>query len=163
MSATGENVRVEFLVEPFSEGRPGKHVIAAIKAAERHGLEVEVAAFANVATGPARSVSVAIADVVEAALSHGASRVSIQAVTDGAQPSLHVGSLQDALGRMIAQVETELGGKLADLDRDTKQAAVRMLDDRGAFLLRKAIEDVADAMGVSRITIYNYLNAIREE
>lgn len=28
-------------------------------------------------------------------------------------------------------------------------------------MLRKSIEDVADSMGVSRITIYNYLNTIR--
>ena len=35
-----------------------------------------------------------------------------------------------------------------------------MLDERGAFLLRGAVDDIATAMGVSRITIYNYLNAI---
>jgi predicted transcriptional regulator YheO len=62
---------------------------------------------------------------------------------------------------MIAQVEAELGAGLAELPRHQKQAAIRILDQRGAFLLRKAIEDVADAMGVSRITIYNYLNALR--
>src|SRR4029453_17754465 len=37
--------------------------------------------------------------------------------------------------------------------------AVRLLDDRGAFQLRKAVEEVADALGVSRFTVYNYLNA----
>jgi hypothetical protein len=62
---------------------------------------------------------------------------------------------------MVAAVESELGGKLGDLDRAAKQAAVRVLDERGAFAIRRAIEDVADAMGVSRITIYNYLNVIR--
>jgi predicted transcriptional regulator YheO len=35
-----------------------------------------------------------------------------------------------------------------------------MLDQRGAFTLRRAVEDVADATGVSRITVYNYLNAL---
>ena len=40
-----------------------------------------------------------------------------------------------------------------------KQLAVRMLDDRGAFALRRSVESVADAMNVSRFTIYNYLNA----
>ena len=46
------------------------------------------------------------------------------------------------------------------LGREDKQRAVRLLDERGAFTLRRAVEDVADAMGVSRITVYNYLNAI---
>ena len=44
-----------------------------------------------------------------------------------------------------------------------KQKAVKLLDDRGAFVLRRSVEDVADAFGVSRITIYNYLNAIRDK
>ena len=46
------------------------------------------------------------------------------------------------------------------LGREDKQRAVRLLDERGAFTLRRAVEQVADAMGVSRITVYNYLNAI---
>ena len=70
-------------------------------------------------------------------------------------------SLHNVLGRMVAQVESELGGKLADLGRVEKQVAVRLLDDRGAFRLRKSIEEVADLMSVSRITVYNYLNSIR--
>ena len=71
-------------------------------------------------------------------------------------------SLTGALDRLVGHIEEELGGKLADLSRADKQAAVRMLDERGAFQLRKAIEDVAAMMGVSRITIYNYLNAIKK-
>lgn len=72
-------------------------------------------------------------------------------------------SLANALDRLVANIEDELGGKLMDLPRTEKQAAIRMLDERGAFLLRKAIEDVAAMMGVSRITIYNYLNVIRSD
>jgi hypothetical protein len=68
--------------------------------------------------------------------------------------------LHGALDRLIDTVETELGGPLPSLSREDKQLAVRLLDERGAFILRRAVEDVADAMGVSRITVYNYLNAI---
>jgi hypothetical protein len=74
---------------------------------------------------------------------------------------LRVPDLQGALDRLIAQVERELGGKLGQLSREDKQRAVRLLDERGAFTLRKSIEDVADALGVSRITVYNYLNAVQ--
>lgn len=68
--------------------------------------------------------------------------------------------LHGALDRLIDTVESELGGPLPSLSREDKQRAVRLLDERGAFILRRAVEDVADAMGVSRITVYNYLNAI---
>lgn len=68
--------------------------------------------------------------------------------------------LHGALDRLIESVERELGGSLPTLVREDKQRAIRLLDDLGAFTLRRAVEDVADAMGVSRITVYNYLNAL---
>lgn len=69
-------------------------------------------------------------------------------------------ALHGAMERLIESVERELGSKLALLSRAEKQRAIRLLDERGAFILRRAVEDVADAMGVSRITVYNYLNSL---
>ncbi len=73
--------------------------------------------------------------------------------------ALRLPDLNGALDRMIASVATELGRPLPELAREDKQRAVRLLDERGAFRLRKAVEDVADALGVSRFTVYNYLGA----
>jgi hypothetical protein len=72
---------------------------------------------------------------------------------------LRLPGVHGALDRMVASVEAELGGPLRDLSREDKQRAVQLLDERGAFQLRKAVEDVADALAVSRFTVYNYLNA----
>ena len=69
--------------------------------------------------------------------------------------------LHGAVGRIIGAVEERMGADLGGLPREEKQAAVRILDEQGVFLIRKSVETVAEAMGVSRITIYNYLNAIR--
>ena len=68
--------------------------------------------------------------------------------------------LHGALDRLIESVERDLGNRLPLLSREDKQRAIRLLDERGAFTLRRAVEDVGDAMGVSRITVYNYLNAL---
>lgn len=68
--------------------------------------------------------------------------------------------LHGALDRLIESVERQLGNRLSELSREDKQRAIRLLDERGAFTLRRAVEDVSDSMGVSRITVYNYLNAI---
>ncbi|MCZ7529482.1 MAG: helix-turn-helix domain-containing protein [Acidimicrobiia bacterium] len=70
--------------------------------------------------------------------------------------------LQGALQRVIATVEDQLGAPLSDLSREDKQRAVAMLDKLGAFTLRKGVEDVADALAVSRFTVYNYLNAVND-
>ena len=71
--------------------------------------------------------------------------------------------LHGALDRLIENVEREFGTKLPLLTRVEKQRAIRLLDERGAFTLRRSVEDVADAMGVSRITVYNYLNALHRQ
>jgi DNA binding protein with HTH domain len=79
-------------------------------------------------------------------------------VVGGFRPS-PAPELHGALVRLMHDIERELGRPLANLSREDKQRAVRMLNERGAFTLRKAVEDVADALGVSRFTVYNYLNS----
>ncbi len=65
------------------------------------------------------------------------------------------------LAGLLEQLTAELGAPLATLDRSGRQRAVRLLDERGAFQYRKSVESVADALGVTRFTIYNYLNRDR--
>ena len=65
--------------------------------------------------------------------------------------------LSDGLARVIGEVERELGGPLATLPRRGKQRAVRLLEERGAFEMRRSAETVAEALGVTRFTVYNYL------
>jgi len=72
---------------------------------------------------------------------------------------LRLPGVHGTLDRMIGAVEAELGAPLDQLSRERKQQAVKLLDERGAFQLRKSVEEVADALRVSRFTVYNYLNA----
>ncbi len=65
------------------------------------------------------------------------------------------------LGRLLEDLATELGAPLRDLPRPQKQRAVRLLEERGAFTYRKSAETVAEALAVSRFTVYNYLNRNR--
>ena len=156
--------RLEFFVEPFAEGRPGPHVKAAIDTAASRGFEIDVGPFGSVARGELDALIDAASPLLRNALAAGAYRISVH-LSRG--PDLEgparAGSLHDALPRMIAEVEHDFGAPIGRWSREEKQAAVRILDARGAFLLRRAVEDVADAMGVSRITTYNYLNAGKAE
>ncbi len=111
-----------------------------------------------------------LADAIQPLVSAiGATVVAVESAEDrdvvlewDGRPALAVRlDMHETLPGLLSAVESELGAPLPQLDRTSKQAAIRILDERGAFALRRAIEDVADAMGVSRITIYNYLNAIR--
>lgn len=101
--------------------------------------------------------------------SFGATVISARSSRKGDQPVIWQGEtiaylrpndLHGALERSVAAVEREVGSRVSEMDRSQKQMAIRLLDERGAFLLRGAAEDVASWMGVSKVTIYSYLNAI---
>lgn len=66
--------------------------------------------------------------------------------------------LSDSLDHILAAMERRHGMPLAELDRKAKQEVVRILEARGAFSVRHGVETVAGALGVSRFTVYNYLN-----
>jgi uncharacterized protein YqgV (UPF0045/DUF77 family) len=163
-------IKVEFTVEPFVEGAPGPHVVAAIAQVRARGLDIEIGPFANTIEGDYYLVLKALDPLITAALANGAT-----AVTFAVEPiSGHVMSADalesvlnaehvaaDRLTDVINAVEVEMGGELHTLSRVEKQKAARLLEERGAFRFRGAVENVADAMGVSRVTVYNYLNAVR--
>ncbi|WP_405064304.1 helix-turn-helix domain-containing protein [Kribbella sp. NBC_01505] len=67
----------------------------------------------------------------------------------------------DGVQGLLAEVAGELGGPLSELSRTDKQQAVLLLEARGAFEYRKSAEIVAEALGVTRFTVYNYLNRAR--
>ncbi|MFF1588972.1 helix-turn-helix domain-containing protein [Streptomyces sp. NPDC058286] len=66
--------------------------------------------------------------------------------------------LADSLDHILAAMERGQGMPLSALDRKAKQEVVRILEARGAFSVRHGVETVAGALGVSRFTVYNYLN-----
>ncbi|MEV7214739.1 helix-turn-helix domain-containing protein [Kitasatospora cineracea] len=67
--------------------------------------------------------------------------------------------LSSALDRLLAEMVRQFDGRpLTELDRADKQRVVALLEERGAFTVRHGVETVASALGVSRFTVYNYLN-----
>jgi uncharacterized protein YqgV (UPF0045/DUF77 family) len=73
-----EAYRVEFLVEPFTEGTIGPPVAAGIRAVEELGFTPEVGAFGTTIEGDQEPISDAIAALAVKAMDAGATRVSIQ-------------------------------------------------------------------------------------
>ena len=101
-------------------------------------------------------------------IDHRAIEAADQALHDLAPPGILLETplgafshLDDALDHLIAQGEAHIGRPLEQMTRADKQQLVRYLDERGAFALRKAVERVADNLGVSRFTVYNYLDSAR--
>lgn len=70
-------VHVEFTIEPFVEGEPGTHVLAAIAAARAHGADVEIGPFGSDCTVESARAGAIVGAVVDAALVNGATHVSV--------------------------------------------------------------------------------------
>ncbi|GAB3134831.1 helix-turn-helix domain-containing protein [Tsukamurella serpentis] len=112
----------------------------------------------------------AVAELVERV---GGQIVPIDRIADGDVPLVWDGGAVAAvrlpasaspagdLGALLASLAAEFGAPLDGLDRAGKQRAVRILEERGAFTYRKSAETVAEVLGVTRFTVYNYLNRIR--
>jgi hypothetical protein len=118
---------------------------------------------------PLEQLRATLSPVAEAV---GAELVALEALDEGDIPVVWEGrtvlgfrlpGLHGALERLLQAIEREEGVPLRDLPREAKQRVVERLDKAGAFTVRRAAEEVADALGVSRFTVYNYLNAIRDQ
>ena len=76
---------LEFTVEPFVPAKPGPHVTASIDAARGTAIDVDVGPFGTTVTAKTSNIADIARAVVDAALSNGASRVSLQVGT-GPEP-----------------------------------------------------------------------------
>jgi hypothetical protein len=72
--------RVEFTVEPFVEGQPGRHVTAPLEALRGLGIDVDFGPFASGCVTSTERAGDVVAAIVTAALSNGASHVNIDVV-----------------------------------------------------------------------------------
>lgn len=149
-------LRAEFTTEPFrGEGEPPEHAVRAREAATEAGLTVDFGPLGTTASGEADALLGALPAIARAALDGGATRLTLQLSTGDTKP---IPEPAPQLERLIREVEAQLGAPLAELDRAGKQRAVRLLEERGAFAMRKAVVTIASALGVTRFTVYNYLN-----
>jgi HTH domain len=78
-----------------------------------------------------------------------------------ARPAARFTHVDTAIHELISMAEAQLRVPIAQMTRRQKQQVVRFLDEHGAFNLRKSVETVADVLGVSRFTVYNYLEFSR--
>jgi hypothetical protein len=70
-------LNLEFTIEPFVEGKPGRHVVAAVEAATDLGADVEFGPFGSGCTVDAELMPDIVAAVVRAAFANGATHVNL--------------------------------------------------------------------------------------
>jgi predicted transcriptional regulator YheO len=74
---------------------------------------------------------------------------------------IFAGDIRDVVAGMITGILGETGKTPAAMSRDEKMEVVKRLEERGAFLVKRSAEQVAEALDLSRYTIFSYLKEIR--
>lgn len=70
-------------------------------------------------------------------------------------------SINEVLCNLVNSVLEASGKPVAYMTKEDKVEIVRILDQKGAFLIKGAIDYVAKVLCVSRYTVYNYLDEVR--
>lgn len=73
----------------------------------------------------------------------------------------YVSGVSELLNVMIAEAVRAVGKPVSLMQKDDKLRVVQLLEEKDAFRIKRAAETAARVLNVSRVTIYNYLDEIR--
>jgi predicted transcriptional regulator YheO len=69
-------------------------------------------------------------------------------------------SVEELSSRLVDTAIAAIGVPVQEMRKEHKVQVVAELERRGFFLIKQAAETAANALGVTRFTIYNYLNVV---
>lgn len=72
-----------------------------------------------------------------------------------------VSDVQQLLDELMRRAFQKIGKPASQMSREDKMEYIRILDEKGAFIISKSSKIVGDALGISKYTFYNYLETVR--
>ena len=81
----------------------------------------------------------------------------------GKEERITVLNVSDLLDDLIEQSVTLVGKPVALMNKDDKVRAIQFLSQHGAFLITKSGDKVAKYFGISKYTLYSYIDLKQEE
>ena len=72
-------------------------------------------------------------------------------------------NINDLLDDLIEQSVALVGKPVALMNKDDKVKAIRFLNQNGAFLVTKSSDKIAKYFGISKYTLYSYIDTKQEE
>ncbi len=83
--------------------------------------------------------------------------------SQGREERITVHNVSDLLDDLIEQSVALVGKPVALMNKDDKVRAIRFLSRHGAFLITKSGDKVAKYFGISKYTLYSYIDLKQEE
>ena len=72
-------------------------------------------------------------------------------------------NVNDVLDDLIQQSVAMIGMPVALMNKDDKIRAIQFLNESGAFLITKSGDKVAKYFGISKYTLYSYIDANKKQ
>lgn len=76
----------------------------------------------------------------------------------GSPPRKITHNVNELLDQLIDQAIAEVGKPVALMNKDDKVAVVQYLNNAGAFLITKSGDKVSSLLGISKFTLYSYMD-----
>lgn len=89
--------------------------------------------------------------------------VSTPNTTQEEQERITIFNVNDMLDELIEQSVALVGKPVALMNKDDKVRAIQFLSQHGAFLITKSGDKVARYFGISKYTLYSYIDTKQEE
>ncbi|MCP4297494.1 MAG: transcriptional regulator [Proteobacteria bacterium] len=70
-------------------------------------------------------------------------------------------NVDETIESLFNSAKKEIGKQAVSMNTDEKRKLVEMMEKNGAFLIKGAVDQTAVLMGVSKYTVYNYLQKVR--
>jgi len=72
-----------------------------------------------------------------------------------------VQDVNELLDFLLQECQKEIGKPVSHMTKEEKMRAIQYLDNRGAFLIKKAGDRVCQFLDISKFTLYNHLDEVR--
>ena len=72
-------------------------------------------------------------------------------------------NVNNVLDELIDRSVQQVGKPVALMNKDDKVRAIRFLNDSGAFLVTKSTDKVAKYFGISKYTLYSYIDTNKQQ
>ena len=76
---------------------------------------------------------------------------------------IFVKTVSELLEYFLQEGLKHVGKQARRMKREDKCKFIKYLDDKGAFIISKSSERVCEFLGISRYTLYNYLDSVRKD
>jgi predicted transcriptional regulator YheO len=87
----------------------------------------------------------------------------IEQVNASYEEEYYAKNIEEIYENMVAATLTQINIPIEDMKREDKVEFIRMLDQKGCFMIQGSIDKISEIFGVTRQTIYNYLEEVRSD